>query len=199
MLRSEAVVKRCVAYVRRWRTTLARQSYAWRIIATAVEKEEDRKNLQCITNVLIYKSINPGITRHENRSRTYALCMSGDFMDQPRPEPQAPATGETPHHSSPSKRVNPLKPFASNLSSIRHREEPDITPSIYPTSESRSKHLRSRTSPSNLSCRRNLFSSIFISDMSSIRYSLNLSGGTDEALHPGDPSLPRDPPRRSMD
>ena len=33
-------------------------------------------------------------------------------------------------------------------------------------------------------------SSIFISDMSSIRDSLNLSGGTAEVLHPGDPSRP---------
>ena len=98
-----------------------------------------------------------------------AYSFEGDFRDQPRPEPDAPATDETPYHPSPSKRFNPLKPFETNLSSIRHREEPDSTPSVSSTSstsDTRSTHLRSRTSPSKLSCRRNLFSSIF--DVSSI-------------------------------
>ena len=58
--------------------------------------------------------------------------FEGDYMDQPRPEHAAAATVETPHHPSPSKRFNPLKPFETNLSSIRHREEPDSTPSVDP-------------------------------------------------------------------
>ena len=87
--------------------------------------------------------------------------FEGDYMDQPRPEQAATATDETPHHPSPSKRFNPLKSFETNLSSIRHREEPDSTPSVHSTSDKRSTHLRSRTSTSNLSCRRNLFASIY--------------------------------------
>ena len=44
--------------------------------------------------------------------------FEGDYIDQPRPEPQALPTGESPHHPSPSKQFNPLQSFESNLSLI---------------------------------------------------------------------------------
>ena len=54
------------------------------------------------------------------------------------------------------------------------------TNEAFQTSQSPSKSLQSQTSPS----------SNFISDVSSVRDSLSFSGGTDEVLHPSDPSRP---------
>ena len=62
--------------------------------------------------------------------------FEGDYMDQPRPELHDQEPSPVPTHPSPSKHFNTLQPYMSNLSSIRAREDPDITPMISSTTSS---------------------------------------------------------------
>ena len=83
-----------------------------------------------------------------------------------------------------AKDSTPLSTLRSSEAKIaRRRQLAQLTPSVANTFMQRQQQQQQqqpRTPPS----------SIFISDMSSIRDSLNLSGGTAEVLHPGDPSRP---------